>query len=166
MTQAPGGFAQFPGRFGFGGRRGGFGPGRGGSGASYASAIAIDFDGQRQYVQLLARTLVGVAASDGRVLWQYDRPANRMGINCATPIYQDGTVFAASAYGTGGGLVKLVPTDSGAIEAEEVYFTTRMQNHHGGMIVVDLVGRIAPWDGLPIRPTCHCPSPLLVGRFT
>jgi outer membrane protein assembly factor BamB len=52
---------------GFGGRRGGFG---GGSGAAYASAIAIDFQGQRQYVQFTAKGLVGVAASDGKFLWQ------------------------------------------------------------------------------------------------
>ena len=46
-------------------------------------------------------------------------------------------MFAASAYGTGGGAVKLTKDDTGKVEAEEVYFTTRMQNHHGGMIVVD-----------------------------
>ena len=46
-------------------------------------------------------------------------------------------VFAASAYGTGGGLAKLIKEPSGEMKAEEVYFTKRMQNHHGGMIVVD-----------------------------
>ena len=112
--------------------------GRGGSGgAAYASAIAIDFDGQRQYVQLTAKTLVGIAASDGKFLWRYDRPSNGMGINCSTPVYSDGMVFAASAYGAGGGLVKLQKDGSGGIKAEEVYSTKRMQNHHGGMIVVD-----------------------------
>ena len=60
-----------------------------------------------------------------------------MGINCSTPIYHDGLVFAASAYGAGGGAVKLSKDASGAVKAEEVYFTTRMQNHHGGMIVFD-----------------------------
>ncbi|MHB1037917.1 MAG: PQQ-binding-like beta-propeller repeat protein, partial [Pirellulales bacterium] len=95
-----GGFGRGPGR--------GRGPGgSGGSGAAYASAIAIDFDGQRQYVQLTQGALIGVAASDGKFLWRYDRPANRMGINCSTPVYHDGLVFAASAYGAGGGLVKL-----------------------------------------------------------
>ena len=64
-------------------------------------------------------------------------PPIGMGINCSTPIYQDGLVFAASAYGAGGGAVKLSKDASGAVKAEEVYFTTRMQNHHGGMIVVD-----------------------------
>jgi outer membrane protein assembly factor BamB len=118
--------------------RGGFGPGRGGSGgAAYSSAIAIDFDGQRQYVQLTAKTLLGVAASDGKFLWRYDRPSNGMGINCSTPVYSDGLVFAASAYGAGGGLVKLQKDGKGGIKAEEVYSTKRMQNHHGGMIVFD-----------------------------
>jgi outer membrane protein assembly factor BamB len=120
---------------GFGVRRGGFG-GRGGgrSGAAYSSVIAIDFEGQKQYVQLTATSLVGVSATDGTVLWQYKAPANAMGINCSTPIFQDGLVFAASAYGTGGGAVKLAKKDDGSIDATEVYFTNRMQNHHGGMI--------------------------------
>ena len=109
----------------------------GSPGAAYASAIAIDFDGQRQYVQLTAKALVGVAASDGKFLWRYDQPANRMGINCSTPLYHDGLVFAASAYGAGGGLVKLSKDANGGVKAEEVYFTKKMQNHHGGMIVLD-----------------------------
>ena len=117
---------------------GGFGRGLGGGGqAAYSSVIAIDFEGQRQYIQLTARTLVGVAASDGEFLWRYDRPANRMGINCSTPIFQDGLVFAASAYGNGGGAVKLSKDEDGHFNAEEVYFSSRMQNHHGGMIVHD-----------------------------
>jgi outer membrane protein assembly factor BamB len=118
---------------GFGGGRGGFG----GGGAAYASPIAIDFEGQRQYVQLTARALIGVAASDGKFLWRYDAPANRMGINCSTPVYHDGMVFAASAYGAGGGLVKLSKEANGGIKAEEAYATRKMQNHHGGMILLD-----------------------------
>ncbi|MCA9199653.1 MAG: PQQ-binding-like beta-propeller repeat protein [Planctomycetales bacterium] len=121
-------------------RRRGPGRGRGGmprSGAAYSSAIAIDVDGQRQYVQLTANSLIGVAADDGSFLWRYDRPANPMGINCSTPIYQDGMVFAASAYGTGGGAVKLTKDASGKFQADEIYFTSSMQNHHGGMIVID-----------------------------
>ena len=104
--------------------------------AAYASVIAVDLEGQRQYVQLTAKALVGVA-SDGKFLWRYDRPANSNGINCSTPIHHEGKVFAASAYGNGGGLVKLGKDASGGVKAEEVYFTNKMQNHHGGMIVHD-----------------------------
>jgi hypothetical protein len=123
----PGGFSRGPGSFG----------GFGSSGASYASAIAIDFNGQREYVQLTAKTLVGVVAFDGKFLWRYDRPANSHSINCSTPLYQDGMVFAASAYGAGGGLVKLSQDANGGIKAEEVYSTRKMQNHHGGVILFD-----------------------------
>jgi outer membrane protein assembly factor BamB len=105
--------------------------------AAYASAIAIDFSGQREYVQLTQKALVGVAASDGKFLWRYDRPANGHGINCSTPVYHDGLVFAASAYGAGGGLVRLSQGESGGVKAEEVYSSRKMQNHHGGMILLD-----------------------------
>ena len=136
-----GGFGGFPGggQGGFGGGRGGPGGfgGLGGGGAAYASPIAIDFDGQRQYVQMTARALIGVAASAGKFLWRYDKPANRMGLNCTTPLYHDGMVFASSAYGAGAGLVKLSKDANGGVKADEVYATTDMQNHHGGMILLD-----------------------------
>jgi alcohol dehydrogenase (cytochrome c) len=133
-----GGFGRPGNAGGGGGRRGGFG-GFGGarSGAAYASVIAIDLEGVRQYVQMTSSALVGVSADKGEVLWQYNKPSNGMGINCSTPIFEDGLVFAASAYGAGGGAVKVKKNASGTFEAEEVYFTSQMQNHHGGMIVVD-----------------------------
>lgn len=124
-----------PGRSGGRGRFGGFGGPR--PGAAYSSAIAIEWEGIRQYVQFTANALVGVSTTDGEILWQYSAPANAMGINCSTPIFQDGLLFAASAYGTGGGAVQLTKDPNGKISAEEAYFTSRMQNHHGGMIVVD-----------------------------
>jgi outer membrane protein assembly factor BamB len=125
------GDSEGPGRGGGGGR-----PGFRDSGASYSSAIAIDFEGERQYVQFLSKSLVGVAASDGRLLWRYDRAANRAGINCSTPIYQDGLVFAASAYNNGGGLVRL-NKDGNAVKAEEVWFSRNIENHHGGVLLID-----------------------------
>lgn len=138
------GFGGFAGGFPGGAPAGGGArPGGGGfsgftnSAAAYASAIAIEYEGKRQYVQLTAKALVGVAADTGKVLWQYQRAANRMGINCSTPVYHDGMIFAASAYGNGGGAVKLNAAADGGIEANEVYFARNMQNHHGGMIVVD-----------------------------
>jgi outer membrane protein assembly factor BamB len=109
----------------------------GGRGAAYSSAIAIDSAGQRQYVQLTQGTLVGVAAADGKFLWKYDRPANRSGINCSTPVYHDGQVFASSAYGAGGGLVRLSKDGDNGVKAEEVYSTRSMENHHGGLILHD-----------------------------
>ncbi len=128
-------------QFGGGGSGGGGGGGRGfgggNSGAAYSSAIAIDFEGQRQYVQFTAKALIGVGGADGKILWRYDRPVNGMGINCTTPLYRDGMIFATSAYGAGGGLAKLGRDGSGGIKAEEVWFSRDMENHHGGVVVVD-----------------------------
>jgi outer membrane protein assembly factor BamB len=107
------------------------------SGAAYSSAIAVDFEGVRQYVQLTATTLVGVAASDGKLLWRYDRASNTHRINCTTPPFHNGIVYAASAYDAGGGAVKLGKDAQGGITATEVFFSPRMKNHHGGMIVVN-----------------------------
>src|SRR4029450_6421336 len=85
--------------------------------AAYSSAIAIDFGGQRQYVQLLAMTVAGISATDGKLLWRYDEPANSMRINISTPIYHDGHVFAATAYGAGGGLARLKKSGGGGLAA-------------------------------------------------
>lgn len=107
------------------------------TGAAYSSAIAVNFGGQRQYVQFLAKTVAGVSATDGKLLWRYDKPANGMKLNISTPIYHDGHVFAASAYGAGGGLVRLNKNANGEITAEEAWFSKSMENHHGGVILHD-----------------------------
>jgi outer membrane protein assembly factor BamB len=122
------------------GRRGGGGGGGfrfGESGAAYASAIAIEAEGQRQYVQFTSKTLAGISAEDGKLLWRYDKPSNRSGINCSTPIFHEGHIFAASAYGAGGGLARLSKDDTGQFKAEELWFSSDMENHHGGMVVID-----------------------------
>lgn len=103
--------------------------------AEYSSIIVANVAGTRQYVQFLGRGVVGVAAADGKFLWRYDSPANTTA-NCSTPIIFDGFVFAASGYGTGGGLAKL-SKEGDAFKAEEVYFTKKMKNHHGGMVLLN-----------------------------
>ena len=106
------------------------------SGAAYASVIAIDFEGVRQYVLFASTTLVGLS-TDGKLLWRFDRPSNTHRINCSTPVYHDGIVFAASSYDAGGGAAKLSKDDKGTITAKEVYFSNKLKNHHGGYVVVD-----------------------------
>src|SRR5689334_4794994 len=46
-------------------------------------------------------------------------------------------VFAASAYEAGEGLVKLSKDDNDAAKVEEFWFSKRMQNHHGGIVLFD-----------------------------
>jgi outer membrane protein assembly factor BamB len=103
--------------------------------AEYSSVVPADVAGQKQYIQFLHGGVVGVNASDGTFLWRYDHPAN-ITANCSTPVYQDGCVFAASAYSQGGGLARLT-RNGDQTTAKEVYFLKKMQNHHGGMVLVD-----------------------------
>lgn len=106
-----------------------------GDGAHYSSPIAVEIGGQKQYVQFVSGGIVSVGASDGAFLWRYDGPANGTA-NCSTPIFHDGHVFGASNYGKGGGLAKIEKAD-GKLAASEVYFEKRLQNHHGGLVLVD-----------------------------
>ncbi|WP_439621653.1 PQQ-binding-like beta-propeller repeat protein [Gemmata sp.] len=104
-------------------------------GAQYSSVLAAEIGGQRQYVQFLKGGVVSVGASDGAFLWRYDHPANGTA-NCSMPLVAGGMVFAASAYGTGGGMA-LVEKKGDTFEAKEEYFDKAMQNHHGGMVLID-----------------------------
>jgi len=106
-----------------------------GDGAHYSSVLAVEIAGQRQYIQFVRSGVISVSASNGAFLWHYDEPANGTA-NCSMPLYADGAVFAASAYGTGGGLV-VVSKKGDKFEATEEYFDKKMQNHHGGMVLVD-----------------------------
>jgi outer membrane protein assembly factor BamB len=103
--------------------------------AAYSSIVVAEVQGQKQYIQFLSGHVVGIAARDGKYLWTYG--ADRFpGIVCSTPICHDSQVYAAAAYGKGGGAVKLTGP-SGEIKAEEVYFNKKYQNHHGGLVLID-----------------------------
>ena len=103
--------------------------------AGYSSVIAFDVQGIRAYTTFTGSAGVGVRASDGKVMWRYAPAANGTA-NITTPVVQGHQVFYTSAYGTGAGLVNLRP-QNGELVAQEAYFTRNMQNHHGGVVLVD-----------------------------
>jgi hypothetical protein len=103
--------------------------------AGYSSPIAADVQGVRMYLTFTANAGVGVRASDGKLLFSYDRAANRTA-NITTPIFFDNKVFFTSNYDTGAGLVAL-SANNGNVNMQEVYFTREMKNHHGGVVLVN-----------------------------
>jgi outer membrane protein assembly factor BamB len=109
----------------------------GSNGAGYSSAVISNGGGVKQYVQLTGRGLIGVRASDGKLLWSYNRVANDVA-NISMPVVQGDYVFASTAYGTGAALLKLEASGEG-VKANEVYFleAKTFQNHHGGFVVLD-----------------------------
>lgn len=103
--------------------------------AGYSSIIKANVQGQPQYIQFLSGGVVGISAKDGKFMWHYDDPANGTA-NCSTPLFNDNAVFAASAYGTGGGRADISKMNDD-FKAEQKYFVKKLQNHHGGMVMVD-----------------------------
>ena len=100
-------------------------------GAQYASIIAIDNGGKRQYVQLTQKHLVGIDAKNGDRLWSSDWPG-RVAV-VPTPISKGDAVYISSGYGVGCKLIRLNRQN----DAEEIYANRNMKNHHGGVILLD-----------------------------
>lgn len=98
--------------------------------AQYASVIAADHGGSRQYVQLTMKHVGGVDAKTGKALWLSDWPGRTAVI--PTPIFKDGKVYVASGYGVGCKLVDLSSSSS----PTELWSNQNMVNHHGGVILV------------------------------
>jgi outer membrane protein assembly factor BamB len=103
--------------------------------AGHASVIAGDVQGVRTLMTLTAEAGVGVRASDGKLMWRYEPVANDTA-NVATPIFSDDKVFYTSDYGTGGALLGLT-AQSGEVKARAIYTTRELQNHHGGVVLVN-----------------------------
>ena len=103
-------------------------------GAHYSTPVVADILGTRTLVQFARESVFGLTLDGGRFLWKYSG-ANNGTANCATPIVADNMVFSSSAYGTGGGLAKILK-DGEKQKAEEVYFEKKMGNHHGGIVKV------------------------------
>jgi len=104
--------------------------------AGYSSIVITEAGGVRQYVQLTNKGLIGVAASDGRFLWGYNKIANSVA-NIPTPIVYGNFIFCSTAYNTGSALLELTAAGNG-VDAKEVYFLNArtLQNHHGGLVRV------------------------------
>ena len=103
--------------------------------AGYSSPVVADVQGVRTIMTLTGNAGIGVRASDGKLMWRYGNVANNTA-NITTPVYSNGKVFFTSAYGTGGALLGLRATGQD-VSAQEIYFTRNMQNHHGGVVLVD-----------------------------
>jgi outer membrane protein assembly factor BamB len=106
----------------------------GGSKAGYSSIVVSHGAGKRQYVQLLAEGVVGIAVEDGEFLWRYAELAKTTA-NVPTPIVQGDFVFCSAGYNKGGALLRLVP-DCGSVKAEVVYYNHELKNKHGGVVLV------------------------------
>jgi len=99
-------------------------------GAHYSSIVPADHNGTRQLIQRSERSVVGISAKDGKVLWKTSFPGRTAVV--PTPIYRDGHVYVAAGYGAGCKMIKVGPGN----EVTTVYENALMKNHHGGVVLV------------------------------
>ncbi|HZI48765.1 MAG TPA: PQQ-binding-like beta-propeller repeat protein [Pyrinomonadaceae bacterium] len=99
--------------------------------AGYSSGIPVEVNGGTQVVFFTSERAVGLDLKDGRLLWEYARPANNVA-NVATPIVRANRVFISSDYGTGGGVVEIKPDN----KAQELWFSKDMRNHHSSSVLI------------------------------
>ena len=106
-------------------------------GAGYASIVISNGGGVKQYITLVGRGIVSVAADDGRGLWNYNRVANGTA-NIPTPIVTGNFVFTSSGYGDGGTALLELSKQGNGVAYREVYYqaANELQNHHGGMVLL------------------------------
>lgn len=103
--------------------------------AAYASVVAANIGGIKQYVQFLQKGVVGVDAKTGKLLWRYEKTAEGSPANIPTPIVHDDCVYSGAGR-SGGGLVKLT-THEGEMKAEQVYFQGKLPTSIGGAVELD-----------------------------
>jgi len=116
----------------------------GGDDAAYASAIAVEASGRREYVQFLAKGLVAVNAKTGEFLWRYDA-TGKGNTNIPTPVASGGYVYTSQGRGPGG-LIHLASAQSAA--PEQVYLQRGLPNSIGGSVVIGATHFGTTADGL------------------
>ena len=121
-------------------------------GAGYASATAAKIDGVRQYITIVGRGAIGVAADTGQFLWGYNAIANGVA-NISSPVVRGNHVFVTTSYKTGSALLKLT-RDGDTFDVEEVYVLSpkQFENHHGGIVLIGdfLYGGDGQNNGTPV----------------
>ena len=101
--------------------------------AGYAAPVAITHGEKRIVLGMTEKSLVGVDAKDGRLLWRIEH-FNEHGINAQTPLYHDGHVLISSGWDCGSVLFKL-GNDGTAIS--ERWRNKEFDNDFGGILFVN-----------------------------
>ena len=101
--------------------------------AGYASPALFEYEGLRVITTLTLKSMIGVNADTGELLWRakhetyYDE-------NIMTPIFHDGEIFVSTVVGS----VKWkVNIEDGKVSLKEMWRTKQLENHHGGVILVN-----------------------------
>jgi len=101
----------------------------------YASPILIDFKGLKQIVTGMSESIVGVRASDGKLLWRYPHKVYT-DQNITTPIFHEGLLIISGCVRKGTTALQL-QVSGNECSAEEHWRNGTLDNKQGGIILLD-----------------------------
>jgi outer membrane protein assembly factor BamB len=104
--------------------------------ASNSSCALVEIDGVKQIVTMTTVLVVGVRASDGKMLWQF-RHANRYRENCEIPQYVGDILVVSSGYQHGSEGHEIRRGSDGEWTVKQVWRQNQADNLHGGPVVLD-----------------------------
>lgn len=107
----------------------------------YVSPIMVTYAGKKMIINVSLQHAFAVDVSNGEILWKVahgassDPSMNNFDlIKCTTPLYKEGMVYVTGGYDTGGMMIKI--GDDGK-SAKVVWTDTVLDNHHGGVVLVN-----------------------------
>jgi len=117
----------------------------------YASPILVAYKGLKQIVTVISASVVGVRASDGKLLWRYPHKVYA-DENITTPIFHDGFLIVSGCVRKGTTSLRLdVAGDRCSVTRR--WHNRTLDNKQGGIVLVDgrlygyaeHLGRSTPW---------------------
>ena len=102
----------------------------------YCSPVIAEIDGVEQVVTMSAGRVFAFAPDTGHLLWEHAF-GNARGNNATDVIVSDGFVYASSGYGGGSILLRPNQQPDGQFVVEEVWKSELLDNHHGGVLLLD-----------------------------
>ncbi len=102
---------------------------------SHATPTLAECEGLPMILTMNAKALIGVSADEGELLFRHPHETE-YDVNATTPIYHDGRIFITSGYGSGSEMLELT-VDGRSASVEPVWTSKALDNHHGGVILLD-----------------------------
>jgi outer membrane protein assembly factor BamB len=98
----------------------------------YASPILVDYDGLKQIVTVMSESVVGVRASDGKLLWRYPHKVYA-DENITTPLFHDGYVIVSGCVRKGTTSLEL-QVSGNECSVEMHWHNQTLDNKQGGIV--------------------------------
>jgi outer membrane protein assembly factor BamB len=102
---------------------------------NYATPVLVEYQGLRVVLTMSQKALIGVNADSGELLFRHSHET-QYDVNATSPVFHDGRIFITSGYGSGSEMVKL-NVDGKRASVESVWQSKELDNHHGGVVLLD-----------------------------